>query len=216
MRKFSLDLRTMLPRKNAAPPVAQHLASVSPWDKYPATIAEIAELAIEGSEKRSAFQALGVSAFAAAFGLVYSLRASEVLGLTLGNVLPNGSIVVHSKKHGRTHTIVLPKSSWKQEALARWPRDTPLFATTYKRMYHAARELHWFVRLPGYTKDIVLHLGRHSLANQLVAGGFGDNVSDCLNHNSLGAASWYKKEVDLKKDRERKRIQRRKNRNECK
>jgi integrase len=186
----------------------EHMAHASPWESYPPVMLELIENTPNPTEAWAVVHRLAVPAYAAAFAIVFALRASEVLALTVGDILANGSICVKSKKHGRTHVLSLPKSTWRVGVLTEWQKATPLFATSYPRMYRAAVELGWSVRIPGYSKKIVTHLGRHTLANQLMQSGFGSEVSDSLNHNSHGAAAWYKKEADLVKDRNRKRAER--------
>jgi len=105
MRLFTTTSQNLNGVNNTKTPVGVQLAAASPWDKFPSSIMELAEYGVKGSRVWPAFQRIGVPAYAVAFAIVFSLRASEVLALTLGNVLPNGSIVVQSKKHGRAHTM---------------------------------------------------------------------------------------------------------------
>lgn len=130
----------------------------------------------------------------------------------MGGVIGGGHIFIQASKNGISRTINLPQSFWGKTEIAKYPKESKLFPTTYKAMYRAAKELGLAYRPNGYKNNLVTHAGRHRLAENMMNAGFADNVGDALNHRAKNSSAWYKKEVDLAKDRRRKRNIRRQQR----
>lgn len=140
--------------------------------------------------------------------VVNGLRISEVLNLTLGDKLKDGSVIVKGRKGSNSRRILLPHNAWHNWAWRVENPLLPLFPTNYGKVYRAAERVGLRVKFKGYMRARVTHLGRHGVADMLSETGNSEAVQSCLGHKSANSGDWYKKQVDLEKDRNRKRRQR--------
>jgi len=187
------------------------VGAACPWDKILLGKYLIDNASTKVSLSVAPSDLQGCATLAVLFGFVFALRNSEVLSLTMANVLKDGSIALRAKKGGRGTRLMLPNHCLLPAALSTFPKDARLFPTNYHCCYRVARQLGLRVLLPGHERGTATHLGRHMLASDLMAHKLGDIVGDCLTHRSEQSQLWYKMEVDLKKDRDRKRLLRSRN-----
>ena len=188
-------------------PPPLHLGAGSPMDKVPPTMVECFENVTRLRPQVAKMQVWSCALMAGIFGIAYGLRISEVMNMVRGDILANGSVLIKGAKGSASKVIQLSVSCWKPQLLACTDPTLRVWSTNQKVVYRTLVSLGVGVLYPGYLRKRVTHLGRHLQAEQLQMAGLGDYVGDSLGHKSAKSADWYKKEVNLKKDRERKRRQ---------
>ena len=153
-------------------------------------------------------QSIGPALCAGLICVINGFRISEVLALKISDIMNGATVFVHAKKNGVPRFFHLPNNIINEAVLMNLSKSSKLFPVSYASVKRAFEANNLFALFDGYCVRRITHLGRHMLASGAVASGHGADVGALLGHKSTKASEWYKKEVDLNKDKLRKRRER--------
>jgi len=139
---------------------------------------------------------------------VNGLRISEVLALEKRHVTKTGFVIVPAKKGSQARGFQLPLNVANVIRNSDGSKASRLFPVKYAWVRRALLENGVCVLLPGYLNKRVTHAGRHCIADSAIEAEEMALTGEILGHKTKGASQWYNKEIDLEKDRQRKRNQR--------
>ena len=152
--------------------------------------------------------AIGPALGAGLICILNAFRISEILELTIADVMHGNTVFVKAKKGGVPRFFHLPQIITLKGLPVNFTSQSRLFPVSYKAVKRAFEQNNLVQLFDGYMNKRITHLGRHKLATSACEHGHGASVGELLGHKSKGASDWYKKEVDLERDRNRKRLER--------
>lgn len=184
------------------------VASGCPWDYLPLVNALWPSVLVRFSTACPQPRNPSVALCAGVICVVNGLRVSEVLGLEKRHVTKTGLVIVPARKGSQARSFQLPLDVADVIRNSDGSRESKLFPVKYSWVRKALIDNGVGVLLPGYMNRRITHAGRHCIADSVIEAEENALTGEILGHRTKGAAQWYNKEVDLAKDRERKRVQR--------
>lgn len=122
---------------------------------------------------------------------LFGLRISEVLRILPSDIMPTGSILIKTSKHGEKKIVtpVMMSAFWRLRSLAECPINETRSRWYYYRLF---KKLGLYASYGKNKNNAVTHFFRHELVLQLENSGVdGDTISYFLGHKSKKSREYY-------------------------
>jgi integrase len=121
----------------------------------------------------------------------YGCRISELLCLTVGDIIRDDLVLVKAAKNSIPYVISLPELSLQLEGFGPNDKKTKIFPVTYNFVYRWCVRCGYSRKFEGRRNQSVTHLGRHCFAADVGAIANKSTVGNTLHHRSSRSVEYY-------------------------
>lgn len=123
--------------------------------------------------------------------LLNSMRCSELLNITVNDLLKPSIFLVRGLKKSYSYSITIPMDRLNQKILSVMPKGTRLFPFTYTKVYRSMKAAGLGIDIPTRINQAVTHRSRYELASKLSLLNERENVTPLLHHKSPRTKEFY-------------------------